>query len=319
MDHGYWGRPEEMTMARPAWKITTARPGSDLAAETAAAMAAGSIAFQQTDPKYAATLLQHAEELYEFADTYRGKYSDAIPNAQSFYNSWSGFNDELVWGAAWLYRATKKAEYLNKAEQYYQQFGMNSVPQEFSWDDKKAGAQLLLAKETGKPSYQNDVKAFLDRWLPGGGVSYTPKGLAWLRQWGPNRYAANTAFIALMAADLGLKSSAYREFAQKQIHYMLGDGGRSYVVGFGNNPPERPHHRSSSCPLAPEPCGWEAKDSPAPNPQVLYGALVGGPGKNDDYKDDRGDYIKNEVATDYNAGFQSAVAGSSIWLERWMS
>lgn len=40
----------------------------------------------------------------------------------------------------------------------------------------------------------------------------------------------------------------------------------------------------------------------------MYGALVGGPGINDDYEDDRGDYVKNEVAIDYNAGFQSALA-----------
>ena len=28
---------------------------------------------------------------------------------------------------------------------------------------------------------------------------------------------------------------------------------------------------------------------------MLYGALVGGPGQYDDYKDDCGDYTKNEV------------------------
>jgi len=36
---------------------------------------------------------------------------------------------------------------------------------------------------------------------------------------------------------------------------------------------------------------------------------VGGPDVNDNFVDDRTDYIKNEVATDYNAGFTSAVAG----------
>lgn len=43
--------------------------------------------------------------------------------------------------------------------------------------------------------------------------------------------------------------------------------------------------------------------------QDLKGGLVGGPGKNDDYVDNQDDYVKNEVACDYNAGFQSAVAG----------
>ena len=45
-DHGYWGRPENMTMARPAYKITETNPGSDVAGETAAAMAAGYLAFK---------------------------------------------------------------------------------------------------------------------------------------------------------------------------------------------------------------------------------------------------------------------------------
>merc|ERR1712061_730297 len=50
------------------------------------------------------------------------------------------------------------------------------------------------------------------------------------------------------------------------------------------------------------------KNSPAANPQTLYGAIVGGPDGNDRYNDARDDYISNEVATDYNAGVQSAVA-----------
>merc|ERR1712236_27375 len=29
-DHAYWGRPEDMTMARPAFRITSSQPGSDL-------------------------------------------------------------------------------------------------------------------------------------------------------------------------------------------------------------------------------------------------------------------------------------------------
>ena len=93
-----------MTMPRPAFKITEQKPGSELAAETAAAMAAASIAFQSSDIGYSMRLLQHAAELYEFADKHRGVYSDSIPNAAGFYRSFSGYKDELVWAAAWLYR-----------------------------------------------------------------------------------------------------------------------------------------------------------------------------------------------------------------------
>ncbi|KAJ7374676.1 hypothetical protein OS493_005018 [Desmophyllum pertusum] len=142
---------------------------------------------------------------------------------------------------------------------------MNGKPWAFSWDDKKAGVQVLMAEVTKKASYKQAVDTFITSWLPGHEVHYTQKGLAWRDQWGPNRYSANTAFLALVAADQGINPTTYREFAKKQIHYMLGDSGRSFVVGFGTNPPERPHHRSSSCPLSPAPCGWNNYNSPDPN------------------------------------------------------
>ncbi len=47
-DHAYWGRPEDMTMARPAWSLATTRPGSDLAGEISAAFAAGYLLFRET-------------------------------------------------------------------------------------------------------------------------------------------------------------------------------------------------------------------------------------------------------------------------------
>ncbi len=86
-DHNYWGRPEEWpkNKKRPAYKITESKPGSDLAGETAAALAAASIVFKPTDPEYSATLLKHATQLYNFANEKRGNYSDAITDAAKYY------------------------------------------------------------------------------------------------------------------------------------------------------------------------------------------------------------------------------------------
>ena len=148
-DHASWSRPEEMPAWRPAYKIDANNPGSDLAAETAASLASASILFKGTDNAYSNELVQHAEELYAFADQYRGKYSDSIADAATFYNSFGGYNDELVWGAIWLYKATGEQAYLDKAVSYYDQFGFGGKTQFFSWDDKLAGAQVLLAQETG--------------------------------------------------------------------------------------------------------------------------------------------------------------------------
>ena len=41
------------------------------------------------------------------------------------------------------------------------------------------------------------------------------------------------------------------------------------------------------------------------NPWTLYGALVGGPSTASDvFENERSNYVTNEVALDYNAGFQ---------------
>ena len=210
-----------MTMKRPAFKISKNSPGSDLAAETAAAMAAGSLAFRAKHPVYSQTLLKHAKEIYHFAENNRGLYSNSIRNAAGFYNSQS-YNDELVWGALWLYKATNDSKYLKTAERYFLMFGLSQPGWGFSWDEKTGGVQLLLYQLTKKDLYKKAIKATINLWLPGKGITYTPKGLAWRLRWGPNRYAANTAFLALSAASSGLNSGEYRKFAKKQIHYMLG-------------------------------------------------------------------------------------------------
>jgi hypothetical protein len=63
--------------------------------------------------------LQNAIALYDFAENYLGKYSDSVPEVNPFYTSWSGYEDELVLGAVWLYRATGDTAYPDKAESYY--------------------------------------------------------------------------------------------------------------------------------------------------------------------------------------------------------
>lgn len=288
-------------------KITTQQPGSDLAGETAAAFASGYLVFRRSDPAYAEQLLRHARELYDFANNYRGKYTDAIP-ASGFYDSWSGYGDELGWAAAWLYRATNETKYIQDVEAHFLEFGLEERPLEFSWDDKKAGLHVLLAKITGEQKYRDEAAAFCNYIVDD--IPRSPLGLAHISMWGSLRHVSNCAFICLQAADSGINALKYRMFAKEQIHYILGSTGRSFVCGFGDIRPEKPHHRGSSCPDRPDICDWNSgMNNPGANYQILYGALVGGPDAQDHYVDDRNDFIHNEVATDYNGGFQSALAG----------
>lgn len=54
------------------------------------------------------------------------------------------------------------------------------------------------------------------------------------------------------------------------------------------------------------------EDIPANHRHILYGAMVGGPNASDQYTDDISDYVSNEVATDYNAGFTGALAKMNL-------
>ncbi|SEF37586.1 Fibronectin type III domain-containing protein [Amycolatopsis pretoriensis] len=318
-DHKWWGPAETMTMARPAYRVDDSCPGSDLAGEAAAQLAAGSLVFQADDPTYAGTLLTHAKQLYSFADNHRGAYSNCITDAQNFYKSWSGYQDELVWGAIWLYKATGDSGYLTKARTEYEKLATEpqtttrSYRWTLAWDDKSYGAYVLLAQLTGDPEYVADANRWLDWWTTGVNgqrVPYSPGGQAVLDQWGSLRYAANTAFVALTYSDWlrandPTRAATYHAFGVRQIDYALGDNprGASFEVGFGVNPPRNPHHRTAHGSWA------DSLTEPAQSRHTLYGALVGGPSSpNDAYTDDRSNYTMNEVALDYNAGFTGALA-----------
>nr|WP_285851627.1 glycoside hydrolase family 9 protein [Bacillus licheniformis] len=316
LDHAWWGPAEVMPMKRPAYKIDAGCPGSDLAGGTAAALASASIIFKPTDSSYSEKLLAHAKQLYDFADRYRGKYSDCITDAQQYYNSWSGYKDELTWGAVWLYLATEEQQYLDKALASVSDWGdPANWPYRWtlSWDDVTYGAQLLLARLTNDSRFVKSVERNLDYWSTGYShngsierITYTPGGLAWLEQWGSLRYASNAAFLAFVYSDWvdTEKAKRYRDFAVRQTEYMLGDNPqqRSFVVGYCKNPPKHPHHRTAHGSWA------NQMNVPENHRHTLYGALVGGPGRDDSYRDDITDYASNEVAIDYNAAFTGNVA-----------
>lgn len=65
-----------MDTARTVYAIDAPNPASDVAGETAAALAASSIAFRSWDLGYSETLLRNAIKAFQYADNYRGAYTD---------------------------------------------------------------------------------------------------------------------------------------------------------------------------------------------------------------------------------------------------
>ncbi len=311
-DHSWWGPAEVMQMARPSYRVDVSKPGSAVCAETAASLASAAVVFKDSDPAYAEKCLKHAKELFALAD--RTKSDAGYTAASGFYTSGS-FYDDLSWAAVWIYLASKDSSYLDKAESYVPSWGKEPQTDTISykwgqcWDDVHYGAELLLARITNKQIYKDSIEMNLDFWTTGVNgqkITYSPKGLAWLTQWGSLRHSTTQAFLAGVYAEwegcTASKAAVYKDFLKKQVDYALGSTGRSYVVGFGQNPPQHPHHRTAHS-------SWtDQMNSPTYHRHTLYGALAGGPDSNDGYTDEISNYVNNEVACDYNAGFTGALA-----------
>ncbi|KAF3660776.1 Endoglucanase 15 [Capsicum annuum] len=332
-DHQCWQRPEDMTTPRTAYKIDERQPGADLAGETAAALAAAAIAFKGLNSHYSNQLLTHAKKLFDFAIKFPGVYQTSMPVAGKFYGS-SGYEDELLWAAVWLLKATKNQKYRNYINaKATSSGGTGGTRPTLSWDDKYVGAQLLIAKMLLKKKfagngsislneYKKNAEAFICNCIQKGNnnIKKTNGGLLWWQPWNNLQYVTTATFVIASYADTLSATKNYLQctsgnvkpwelitFVKSQVDYILGKNPKkmSYMVGFGTNYPQKVHHRGASIvsikkDKTPVRCQegftlWFNKN--APNPNVIDGAIVGGPDINDYYNDTRGNFQQGEAAT----------------------
>ncbi|KAG1346433.1 endoglucanase 6 [Cocos nucifera] len=343
-DHYCWQRPEDMTTNRMAYRIDANHPGSDLAGETAAAMASASIIFRRLNPAYSSLLLSHAKQLFEFADKYRGKYDSSITVAQKYYRSISGYGDELLWAAAWLYQATDDRHYLDYLGNNGDALGGTGwAMTEFGWDVKYAGVQALASKFLfqGKAAhhsavferYRQKAEYFMCSCLGKGtrNVQKTPGGLMFRQRWNNLQFVTSASFLLTVYSDYVSATgrniqcaagtatpSELLMFAKSQVDYILGDNPRatSYMVGYGSTYPQKVHHRASSIVSIKFDATfvscrggyqtWFGRKSGDPN--LLDGAIVGGPDAYDDFADQRDNYEQTEPATYNNAPILGVLA-----------
>lgn len=59
-----------------------------------------------------------------------------------FFSRSTDYGDELTWAAAWLYKATNEAQYLDDAEYMYKKYRLKERPNEFYYNKKVAGVQV---------------------------------------------------------------------------------------------------------------------------------------------------------------------------------
>lgn len=335
LDNAYWGGDRGIPTPRTSYAINSTSPGTDAAAQAAAAFAACSALYNNrtlsqpapngiTNTSYASTLLQHAQQLYNFATNSsvpQVTYQASVPSVADAYAS-SGFQDELAIAALFISLAGNSSDAYSQASQVYRKQGLSKHLEDdavFNWDEKSPGVALLaaqiaqkypeLANGTGV-DWKSDLNNYFDRIVSNSGRSFlTSGGLLYYPGDSDDATlnpALNAAMLLLRYADSGLassseKQSAYRQFAQSQIDYFLGNNPMTvpYMVGVHPNAPSNPH---SALATGASPQDIANIDTvPEHEAYVLYGGVVGGPNDDDLFWDLRSDWVESEVGLDYVA------------------
>lgn len=240
--------------------------------------------------------------------------------------------DEFFWAASELYRATRKAEYLEDLKKY--------MPESFSlmsWSDVAALGiftwleyeKILLANKDswetpwGYRGITDEDRIIIDRCKrllfdycdrsirDAEGSCYNsaygnrPEDF----HWGCSSSFCDQAICFLYAYDI-TGDRKYLDNAFRNVNHILGQNatGYCYVTGFGTKSPMHPHSRL---------CHTDGVEAPIP------GLLVGGPnpgqqdiaevGKyssdypDESYEDVMPSYASNEIAINWNASLVAAV------------
>ncbi|KAG0380483.1 hypothetical protein BGX24_007967 [Mortierella sp. AD032] len=325
IDNNYWGPDTGIPLPRTSAKVTNTSPGTDAMADAAAAFASCSMLYRDKlkDSTYAATLQTHATSLFQVAETARPQqeYQKVATAAKCCYES-SGFVDELAWGAAWMYKLTQDVSFANKASSYIGQLNARSVQvNTITWDDKTALVYVLMtgASPAGLRSKWQDLsQQYADSVINGAKPNMFTEGGLFYSNGNSNAdsavVAANAAFaLQILSNTMNSTGStdrdriaSYKDFALKQVEYLLGENPERtpYIVGVHPNSPLNPHSAPASGGVNPDKINTE----PELERWTLYGALVGGPDKNDRFRDVRDNWEQTEVALDYNAPFNGLLA-----------
>ena len=306
-DHGYWG-PAETQEAIKGKRTAywTSNGASDIAAAYSAALAVNYINFGNAED------LKYAKALYDFSVKYNKSENETT---SPYYNSYDYYDDQ-AWAAGWLYLATGDSSYKTFLDTFMNVSGQGMSGQSgcqwgvyspMNWNNVSMGAAILQAEITKSASDWAKVTTYLDSKATSESQYYCED------TWGSARHNVAVQMTALITSKYKKESGKdYSSWAKAQMGMILGDNstGKNLVVGFNENSPKYPHHRSASG------HAYDPTDEGTPvwdttNGHVLVGALVGGPTGTDfsTYNDSITDAVSNEVALDYNAGLVGAAAG----------
>ncbi len=318
-DHESWRLPERDSPAFDKnWKP---RPvyygiGANLAGRTAATFALAARLYHRYDRQFASRCLEAAQSVFAL-----GEQNPAIlTTTPDDYYPEKTWQDDMAWGAACLYQATDKPEYLQIALKWAHAAG--PAQEGLSVYNTHALAHFTLYPLAGSKDaarlreyLRADAVALRDR-------ADNPYGLSVPYSWGTTAGATGAALSCLLYARLTGDSpgQSFEETARRQRDFTLGCNpfGLSCLIGAGTRYALFPHHQIADL-----------------NGLELSGALIGGPAtlgllrkekmtltdvelglqaqeasalnsQPDDtgvYHDTVEDYVTNEPANDYTVQF----------------
>ncbi|CAE6422473.1 unnamed protein product [Rhizoctonia solani] len=343
VDNNYWGNDQNFPTPRISYLINSTHPGTDAAAAASAAFSTCSILYSGSkstfansapaslaDTNYANTLRTHATQLFSLAaNSTFATFTSTLPAVRDVYPS-SGYMDDLILSAVTLGAATNQSAYINQALSWWRDSGLAGSDNVLNWDSKAPAIPVMLAQlasaqpqllpsSSSLSNWQNEAEGYLDRIVNGKSRGYLTNGGLLYYDGDSDSVSLNpslnVAMLMLHYAPLATsneKRNAYTSYARGQTAYALGKNPMNvpYVVGSNPNSPSNPH----SAPASGGSDITNINSSPPQMAHVLYGAVIGGPDKNDNYFDIRDDWPQTEVALDYNAPLLT-IAAASVMTE----
>lgn len=301
--------PEEETEPLYLSPVSTAATG-----DLAAALAVASLIYKETDPAYAERCRAAALKACSFLEKtplLPFKNPEGITTGE-YPEEDGSLEDELFLAAAAEFALTGTEEAAKKAEARYG----DGLPLLLGWAGVAGyGALLLLdllPEGAFKAKLRADLNARAEDLLSASETDEWGLSLKKDFPWGSNMNVCHNG-ILLASAALRTGNGAMALAAKKHYAYLLGANPlrRSYITGFGPNPPEHPHHRLSGAK------GVPAKGMLAGGPDMylhdpLAAELLAGKKPEECYLDILESYSTNEIAIYWNSALVLFIAVLSL-------
>ena len=245
--------------------------GTAATLDFAATMAQAARVYRDVDPQFAEDALAAAEGAWKWAKSNPDVAFKNPPDVKTGEYGDSDFQHEFFWAAAELLTATGDESYLAAVEQYYTPVAMR-IGESWRLYLPNLGAYSLLHHAPVLPeALKNKLRGQLIKTATNimQGLNQSPYSTSVdVFEWGSNSDVLNSLIVLANAHQL-TEDRKYLAAMVKGLDYIYGRNGLgySYVTGYGDKTPMKPHHRQSSADDILEPVPGLLSGGPNPKMQ----------------------------------------------------